>query len=440
VCHVAAIADGATWMLEQLRELQNRRGHDVTAVISSAPGPLGDRLRALGIRTVPFDFGGMSARDLVHLPRVVIRLARLFRRYRFDVVQTHLFQSMIIGRLAAWLADVPVRITTVSGPFHLEAPFTRRADGATCWMDSILIGTCRSIVDTYRALGVKDDRLALVYYGPDETRFDPAVAMPFDLRTEYGWPADAPVVGHVAWFYPRLSSSQWVPASCRGRSFKGHEELIRAAPLILREHPEARIVLIGSGWQAAGARFMREMKDLVEQLGLQERVIFAGARANIANIYQALDVAVHPSLTESCGGTVESLLMARPTVATRVGGMLDMVFDGQTGVLVNELDPVDLARGICELLRDPDRAGALGQAGRAHVLRTATLSKSVTDLDALYRDALFQNGHRRAGYRWWLSLSRLPPLAGVAAYLAGRYLASTMVSARRPALITPRRA
>jgi glycosyltransferase involved in cell wall biosynthesis len=426
VCHVAAVADGATWMLEQLRELHQRRGHHVTAVISSTPGPLGSRLRAAGIRAIPFDFGGMSARHLLNLPWVIIRLARLLRQHRFDVVQTHLFQSMIIGRLAAWLADVPVRITMVSGPFHLEAPVTRSVDAATCWMDSRLIGSCRTIVDIYRGLGVKDERLALVYYGPDETRFDPASAAPRDLRTEYGWPAGTPVIGHVAWFYPRLPHRAWVPRSCQGRSFKGHEELIRAAPLILREHPQARIVFIGGGWQAAGTGFMREMMDLVAQLGLQEHVVFAGAQADIPNIYRALDVAVQPSLTESLGGTLESLLLACPTVATRVGGLPDAVIDGQTGVLVNPQDPVNLARGISELLSDPDRARVLGQAGRAHVLRIATLSKTVADLDALYRDALFPNGRRRRAYRWWVSLSRLPVLAAVAMRLIGPYVLSAM--------------
>ena len=73
---------------------------------------------------------------------------------------------------------------------------------------------------------------------------------------------------------------------------------------------------------------------------------------------------------------MESLLMARPTVATRVGGLPDLVIDGQTGVLVNPSDPEDLARGICTLLRDPARGRALGLAGRALALRTITLKKT----------------------------------------------------------------
>jgi hypothetical protein len=74
------------------------------------------------------------------------------------------------------------------------------------------------------------------------------------------------------------------------------------------------------------------------------------------------------------------------------------------------------------LLRDPARGHALARAGRAHALRIATLSKTVADLDALYRDALFRNGRRRAGYRWWVSLARLPVVIAVTFYLNGRYV------------------
>jgi hypothetical protein len=112
--------------------------------------------------------------------------------------------------------------------------------------------------------------------------------------------------------------------------------------------------------------------------------------------------------------------MERPTVGTRVGGIPDMVIDGKTGVLVNPADPEDLARGILELLRDPERAKALGKAGRRHVLETATLSRTVADLDRLYRRCLFPGGKRRSGYRWWVTALRLPVVAVMSARLNQR--------------------
>ena len=90
------------------------------------------------------------------------------------------------------------------------------------------------------------------------------------------------------------------------------------------------------------------------------------------------------------------------------GGNYSHTSNGKTGVLVTPDDPTDLARGICDLLRDPARARALGKAGRQHVLRTATLSKTAADLDRLYRQWLFKGGRRKMGHRPWVTRLRYP--------------------------------
>src|SRR5262245_12397196 len=99
VCHVVASTEGASWVIDQLRELRARYGYNVAAVLNGSSGTLPDRL---GTETIPFfaaDFGFTGTSDLFGLPRKVMALARLFRREKFDVVQTHLFHSMVIGRI-----------------------------------------------------------------------------------------------------------------------------------------------------------------------------------------------------------------------------------------------------------------------------------------------------------------------------------------------------
>src|SRR4051812_13773958 len=110
ICYVVATSDGAAWVAEQLSALRDRHGFDVCAVLSGRQGSLADRLREASIPVHVMDFGFATFVDLVTLPAKVLALARLFRRERFDVVQTHLFHSMVIGRVAAWIADVPVRL------------------------------------------------------------------------------------------------------------------------------------------------------------------------------------------------------------------------------------------------------------------------------------------------------------------------------------------
>ncbi|MFN8517350.1 MAG: glycosyltransferase, partial [Chloroflexia bacterium] len=317
---MVATAEGATWMVEQLRDLRDRHGFDVTAIVSGESGGLIEKLRAEGIPFHAHDFGFNGLADLVSLPAKIAGLARLFRRERFDVVQTHLFHSMVIGRLAAWFADVPVRLAMIAGPFHLEALTPRWIDRWTCWMETAIIGSCQFTNDLYRGMGVPEEHLALIYYGPDESKFDLEQATPAAIRAEYGWAADTPLVGMIAYFYPPLFPSRWTPPVLHGRAIKGHEFLIRAVPAILAEFPNAKVLLVGSGWGEAGEEHMRAMQELVAALGLQESVIFTGFRSDVQSILRDLDVAVQPSLNENLGGTIESLLMECPLVATRVGG------------------------------------------------------------------------------------------------------------------------
>ena len=121
---------------------------------------------------------------------------------------------------------------------------------------------------------------------------------------------------------------------------------------VLRAFPDARLAMIGCGWGLRGPEAEAELQAFAEREGLSGAVLWAGWRPDTAAVYMDLDVSVQASLNENLGGTIESLLMARPTVATRVGGMVDSVIDGRTGILVRPGDPEDLARGIVELLRD----------------------------------------------------------------------------------------
>ncbi len=385
VCHIAATTEGATWLFEQLRELRDRHGCEVAAVLNGERGSLVDRLRSAGISVQVAEFDFTSTTKLLALPRMVARLARHLRDQQFDVVQTHLFHSMVVGRLAAWVAGVPVRCSMIAGPFHLEAYTPRWIDRLTCWADTTIIASCEYTRRLYRAMGVAGERCALIYYGPDETRFNPASTEAADLRREFGWPAGTPLIGLVAYFYGELPVSRWIPPVAQGRSVKSQEDLIRAAPFVLRDCPEARFLLIGSAWDDGGRAYMRRMQELAADLGIASHVIFAGYRTDIPRILRGLDIAVQCSVSENLGGTIESLLMECPTVVTRVGGMTDSVVDGETGVVVEPSDPRSLADGILRLLRDPVAARRCATTGRRRMLERFTLRRTAEELAALYR-------------------------------------------------------
>ena len=420
VCHIAATAEGATWMVEQLREMRDRHNCEVMAVVGGERGGLIDLLRAENIPYHVESFTFASLKGLIAMPRTILRLVRFFRRERVDVVQSHLFQSMVIARPAAWLADVPVRLGMLTGPFILQAPISRWVDRHTCWMETGLIPSCELSRELYESMGVKSERLTLVYYAPDERKFSSDAVQPVNLREEFGWPPDTPLIGKVAYFYPPLIGKGWVPPYLEGKGVKGHEDLIKAAPIILEEFPEAKFLLVGSGWGEAGEKYLEGIKQSVRDMGLESSIVFTGFRKEPNKILRSVDVAVQASLNENLGGTMEALLMECPMVVTRVGGMVDAVRDGETGVVVEHSNPEDMARGILQLLRDPEKARALGRAGRKLMLERFTLSRAVSDLNELYRSQLSSAERRRTFFSPLVSLLRLCAFMPVLAYLTFR--------------------
>lgn len=418
VCHVVGTAEGARWVAEQLRELRDRHGCEVLAVVGGARGGLVELLRAERIPYHVGDFVFDTPRGMIRAGLAVLRLARLFRRERVDVVQSHLFFSMIVARLAAWLADVPVRLAMYAAPFHLDAHTSRWLDRATCWMDSALIPSCERSVELCRAMGVGAGRLPLIYYGPDERRFDPREIEPAGIRAAYGWPPDTPLVVKVAYFYPRMTKSRWVPEVLHGRGIKGHGDLVKAAPYVLAEYPRAKFLLIGTGWGEAGEEYRREVEGLVRRMGLEGSVLFPGYRADANRILREADVAVQASLHDNPAGTIEALLMECPTVVTRAGGLVDTVREGETGLQANPSDPPDLARCILDMLRDRERARAMGRAGRALMLERFTLSRTAEDLRALY--ARLRSREARKFYDPLRTLARALVAGPLLAYMAFR--------------------
>jgi glycosyltransferase involved in cell wall biosynthesis len=410
VIHVVGTADGAPWMHEQVRELR-ARGYEATGVIASASGKLARRFDRDGIAYEVLDLENISANGAFAAAKKVFVLARLFRRLRPDVVQSHLFHSIIVTRLAAWLADVPVRFSMIPGPYYLEAPGLREVDARSAWLDTKVIASCERTRELYEELGVPREHVELIYYGQDVRRLDPSRADGAGarerVRRELGIDPNRPVVGDVAYFYAP-QTTRFTPAHLVGRGVKGHDVLLRAVPLVLAEVPEALFLLVGEGWGPRGAVYQQQLEALAAELGVADAVKFTGARDDIPDTLTAFDVSVQCSLSENLGGSIESQLMARPLIVSAVGGLVDAVLHERTGLLVPPDDPRALARAIIRLLRDRPLAHRLASQGREHALARFTLTKAADDLAALYTRELKPAVR---GYRFWRSAWRALYLA-----------------------------
>lgn len=414
IVHLAATPNGAPWMIALMRE-QRRRGHDVSAVIAGGDGSIAPTLEADGLPYQTLDLGFAASSLAVSAGRLAA-IVRLLRRLRADVVHTHLFPSIVMGRLASWLADVPLRFSMIPGTYCLESPGLQDLETGTAWADTKVIATCEETRSLYVAGGIEREHVEMIPYGIEDDRFDPTRADGARVRREIGIEEGQLLVGLVAYFYPPAPDSPFAPPQLVGRDVKGHDVLLRAIPDVLARVPAARFVFVGGGWGDAGSAYAAQLRREAGRLGVASVVRFAGDRRDVPDVLAALDVALQCSLSENLGGSIEALVMGRPFVATRVGGLTDSTHHEETGLLVPPDDPRALANAIVRLLEDRALAARLGAAGRRLMLERFTVGYTGDRLDDLYE----RNRHalERPRYRWSTTLARIPRVLACAARLA----------------------
>lgn|GEM_PF-3064370 len=388
ILHMVATARGATWVCEQLYSLK-QRGHEVEALIYG-PGPLQDKLEAHGIKCLQMAPISLLTSSIFTFVAEIAKTALLFRRGHYDVVQYHLFETAIFGRFAAWLAGVPVRVHMLTGPFNLESPILGLCDRLTATLDTRTVPSCLYSYDLYAKMGVPPAQLDLIYYGADAQKYmpqhDAKGLFRRELVAKYDASAACQIIGMVAYFYPPFDKNLIAPRHLWGRGTKDHETLIDAMPHVLRQFPEARLVLVGDGWGELGQAYIERLRLRAENLGLSKSIHFLGHRTDVDKILQDFDVSIQCSLTENLGGTLESSLAGVPLVCTITGGMTDLIEDGKTGFLATAGDPVALAGAINRALQDPAQAGRLAENARARVLERFNLSTCVDGLESLYQE------------------------------------------------------
>ena len=227
--------------------------------------------------------------------------------------------------------------------------------------------------------GTHGPQVELIYNGVDLARYSSTEAC-CTLPEEYGFAPGAPLVGVVARLEPE----------------KGHRTLLEAWPLVLEEVPAARLLVVGEG------SLREELETLARERGLLgdedasipvgtrgaprgARVIFTGEREDVPAVTAALDVAVLPSYREAQGlAILEAMALRRPVVATRVGGIPEVVEDEVTGLLVPPRDRQALAAAIVRLLTDHPLADTLARAGHDVVYERFCLERMVEAIQEIY--------------------------------------------------------
>lgn len=338
VVDIISLSSSANTLLKERVLAMRARGIDNGIICMD--GPYVPALRVAGI---PVHTVCMARRlDLLRLVRSLVEIAVILRRNRVDVVHTHCSIPGLVGRLAAWLAGVPVIVHTVHGfHFHERMPGLIRAwyvgaERLCGWATDTLLTQNRGDLEQAERHRIgPEGRRRYVGNGIALARFHPVHRPP--------------------------SADGVVTLTCVARlePVKNHGMLFEALRILKRRGERFRIRLVGDGPLRA------KYEALCGRLGIDDVVEFLGYRDDIPELLAATDIAVLTSIKEGLPrAALEAMAMGIPVVATRVAGTREAVRHGETGLTVPLGDVDTLAAALALLIGDPGLRAAMGAAGR----------------------------------------------------------------------------
>jgi glycosyltransferase involved in cell wall biosynthesis len=289
------------------------------------------------------------------------QLSRVVKRLLPDVVHAHDAHAIAMAALALSFGSPPIAPALIASrrvDFHL------RRNSFSRWKHrqvDCFIAASEAIRKMLVADGIPADRTITVHEGIDIDHV--LAAPPVNVHEAFWLPHQAPLVGNVAALVPH----------------KGQRHLIEAARLVVVEVPDARFIILGEG------ELREQLERQVRDHHLEKHVLLPGFRTDVLGCIKGFDLFAMSSVTEGLGTSLlDAMACSRAIVATRAGGIPEIVEDGQNGILVEPRDHAAMARAIVRLLRDEGIRQRMGAAGLARVTERFTVERMVAETAAVY--------------------------------------------------------
>lgn len=303
-----------------------------------------------------------------------ISIYRLIKRIKPHIVHTHTSKAGFLGRLAAWLARVPIIIHTPHGHvFHsYYGPVLTKifviAEKVLSYTTDIITALTKRERDEHIEEGIASIKKYVIIHSGVPLGWLMNVYIDVDAgKKKLGIPLNSNIIGVVGRLVP----------------IKGHEYLVAAAKGIINEFGNTIFVFVGDGYLES--KLIRQ----AESIGIRDNFVFTGWRSDAVKIIALFDVLVAPSLNEGMGKVlVEGMALGKPIVASSVGGITDLVNNGNNGLLVAPRDSDALGEAVLKLLRDKNLAKELGENGKANVCPEYDLFVMVRQIEDLYESLL----------------------------------------------------
>jgi glycosyltransferase involved in cell wall biosynthesis len=299
----------------------------------------------------------------------LIQLYRDLRAWQPEIVQTILQFSNIFGRpLARWLG-VPIIISSIQARnVHVPQPLLFLDRLTARWADLFIAVSRQLIPFAVAHEGVSPDK---VIYIPNSIEPDDQdhVQTRAAIRAELGISPETKVLGMISRLAPK----------------KAHQDLLQAYTKVAQTHPGTILLLAGDG------PLRTKLERQARRLRIDRRVIFLGDRADVPDLLAAMDLFVHPSLSEGMPHAVmEAMAAGLPVIASGVDGVQDLIVDGESGWLVKPAQPKQLAERIIFALDNPILCPQIGQAAARRIATEFSPQKMVTAYNVVFRELLAQ--------------------------------------------------
>src|SRR5262245_14337832 len=318
-------------------------------------------------------------RDAARLVRIVAKLARLLRRLRIQILDARLTSGILHGVPAGVAGRVPVIIGTSYQTDEWTSGPVRLIRAGLLWGLDVLISDSEWAIEQHRNLFGERVRFAVIPNGIP----DPVPDLPrAEVRRRVGIPEDVTVIATVANFHP----------------YKGHRVLLDAMPLVLARHPDTWFLFCGHIRE--NQAHVADLRERARRLRVDHRLVITTYPGNIGDVWSAIDIHAHASMKDSSPIAIhESMARGRPAVVTSVGGIPELVSDGESAIMVPSNDAEALAGGLVSFLDDPGRARRFGLAARARYEschRPETMARSIEDLMSRELDRAQRRGRWHA--------------------------------------------
>lgn len=335
-----------------VEELQSR-GHS-NFVVCQPKSVLEKKVSSLKIPVFPLLMRGEW--DLI----AAIKLARIIKKNNIQILHLHTAHAHTLGLFAAKFNPACKVIVSRRVDFHIRSRFKYNRRG----IDKIITVSER-IRQVLIEDKIKSDKIVAVHSGVDLERFNKIKTNDYFYK-EFDLDRNVPVVGIVAALAPH----------------KDHHNFLYAAKMVKKNYPQAKFLIVGEG------TLENELKVLTQRLGLEKEVVFTGFRKDSLEIISTFDVFVLSSCLEGMGSVLlEAMALAKPIVATRTGGIPEVVLNGVTGILVPPKNSGELADGIIQLLKDNILAKEMGIKGKERV-EDFSKEKMVEKTEKIYKEIL----------------------------------------------------